>query len=646
MSDCSHSAGASAIARSHSHSHSHSPDDDGSHTAAAAPLGVPAGLLSWSSSSPSGCGPLLLDLRSLSAHRRRRLQPSRCVHWRTLDSAWFTLPAYGVPFALLMPRERGDAGAEEDEETDETDEADEAAVAAAAAAAGQSAGVPSLPPPAATADECGDAVSGSGDAIATSAASSSSSSSGALGVKARTKGAPPVAPSSPAFVYSRAAILSLLRFYGWAVPDEWAFDDGPALWAAARDAGIEVRGADDPLEPALLFRPAPCLLKHFADIHAQLCVQRSATLGAAAAATESLNRTLSAESQDPSSPLCKQARSATAACVSSSAHAGSASSGGSASTAATATSASTVASAASAATSSASATFSCLDVACGSGRDLAWLLHESDRIAAAAAAAVDSAQPSNLAARPTPLWRASGLDSSGGALHRAQSLARQLGVGERLRVARARINQSNGEWHFSAGAGAGADAAQAKSSTPQNAAAVPAVPADAPSASADPAPESQSQAAVVALSGAAQRREKRRQKDLLRASAAAAAAAAASTVSASADASSSPARSAVHPILAPAQYDLVLMMRFLSRTFILTQLGRLLKPGGFFLLNTFINDGVTVYAQPSNPEFRIRDKDELVYLCEKAGLVVLCNEIGRCEDGRPVSELVARKPWR
>ena len=88
------------------------------------------------------------------------------------------------------------------------------------------------------------------------------------------------------------------------------------------------------------------------------------------------------------------------------------------------------------------------------------------------------------------------------------------------------------------------------------------------------------------------------------------------------------------------------MVRFLSRTFILTQLGQLLRPGGFFLLNTFINDGVTVYAQPSNPEFRIRDKDELVYLCEKAGLTVLCNEIGRCEDGRPVSELVARKPWR
>ncbi len=98
-------------------------------------------------------------------------------------------------------------------------------------------------------------------------------------------------------------------------------------------------------------------------------------------------------------------------------------------------------------------------------------------------------------------------------------------------------------------------------------------------------------------------------------------------------------------MLAPGQYDLVIMVRFLCRPFILSvQLLSRLRPGGFFLLSAFSDDGVTQYAQPSNPAFRLGGTAEVTQLATQSGLIVAANGIDTAEDGRPISDVLLRKP--
>jgi SAM-dependent methyltransferase len=483
---------------------------------------VDDGLRAWGGSDSSH---LLLDLRSRESFQRQRLDQSVNIPWRELEMNWYALPAQVVPFAVLLP------SAEDDRAQNEQNRARQAVAPSTATTPAQE-----------------------DDGAATSSSSKSS--------------APPPAPSSPSFEYSRAAILELLRFYRWTIPDEWIFEDTPALWqAAAAMPSLSVRGPTDAIVKRILFAPSPYLEKHYAYIQEQLLASRQ---------------------QQSSSSSNKQARSETAASVVSS----------SASPSDTA--------------DPAAAPFRCLDVACGSGRDICWLLWQAEKSSCA--------------------WRATGVDVSASSLERATHLARQLGVAEQLDTVQARINQATGEWKVtrqaqqqqaptaSAGAVPAAStlaAASAASSIQPDAASVP-----SDTAMVDqPAPKSQQQ-----------RREKRKQKDALRAAAAAAAA------------SSSATGGAAVPFL-DSQYDLIIIVRFLSRVFFRTHLPRLLKPGGFFLLSTFIEDGlVTRWTSPANPEFRIQGREEVERWAKDAGLEVVRNEIGRCEDGRPMSDTLMRKP--
>jgi hypothetical protein len=152
---------------------------------------------------------------------------------------------------------------------------------------------------------------------------------------------------------------------------------------------------------------------------------------------------------------------------------------------------------------------------------------------------------------------------------------------------------------------------------------------------------------IVSSKPSDQRREKRKRKDALRLAAAAAVSSAAANDGPPSSGLPSVAVTS-SPLLAPAQYDLVLMVRFLSRPFIRSiaadGLRALLKPGGFFLLSTFTDDGVTQYAQPSSTSFRLNGVEEIEQLAKELGWQLLCNDITRSEDGRPISDCLFRKP--
>lgn len=365
----------------------------------------------------------------------------------------------------------------------------------------------------------------------------------------------PLGPSSPDFVPTHASLVELLRSYHWSIPSEWIFIDSPDLWSAASDIGLLVDGPNDPIEQHLLFQPSPYLLKH------------SNTIKQGVEEAERRRTRRDKQGDDTTSGVAspaKQPRLDGALCVSNGSS-----------------------------DSSSSPPFSCLDIGCGSGRDLGWFL------------------------RSSPLWHGTGIDVSSDLLSRAHGLATTLGVEQRLATHVARINQATGEWRVGEekitppkskkqrqadggdGVGGGdGDGDGASASTPANAS---------------------------GLSGAAQRRENRRLKDAL----AAAKAAAAVNVSV--------------PFLTR-EYDLILMVRFLSRAFFRLHLNRLLKPGGYFLLSTFIDEDGYVFESPLNPEFRIAGTSEVEKWAREAGLEVIVNQIGRCEDGRPISECLLRKP--
>jgi len=423
-------------------------------------------------------------------------------------------------------------------------------------------------------------------------------SAAVLGVKARARAvgseaaAPPTPPSDAGFRFSRASILALLRFYGWCVPDEWAWEDTPVFWSAAAEAQLTVDGPAQPVHASLLFSPSPALQRHFAYVHAQCSERREHEAGATS---------LTPAGAD-SSPVAKRARLEIAAPASRPLH--------------------------------------CLDVACGSGRDMAWLLFEAQRLSDTAA--------QNPSASTTPCWLVTGIDSAAGALTRAKQLAEQLGFAKLATVQRARINQSTGHVHVHGVPAAAAIPAVAEAVNTGDGVAETKNKVDSDT-QADAAPDSASASAVTLANAKpnAQRKEKRKRKEALRAAAAAASASTTSTAVLAMDSAAPFNGVGVScSLLSPAQYDLVLMVRFLCRPFLVSgPLLSLLRPGGFFLLSTFTDDGVTSYAQPSNPAFRLKGTAEVEQIAAQAGLTIIANAVDTTEDGRPISDVLLQKPW-
>ncbi|CAG8696790.1 1584_t:CDS:1 [Gigaspora margarita] len=87
-------------------------------------------------------------------------------------------------------------------------------------------------------------------------------------------------------------------------------------------------------------------------------------------------------------------------------------------------------------------------------------------------------------------------------------------------------------------------------------------------------------------------------------------------------------------------YDLVLCVRFLCRKFFDT-MAKMVKPGGFLLISTFVNDGVHSYKHPKGDAHRLKLGELDEFFQEQ--FEVLQNKIELIEDGRPVNSFLARK---
>ncbi|CAG8634114.1 13117_t:CDS:1 [Funneliformis caledonium] len=88
------------------------------------------------------------------------------------------------------------------------------------------------------------------------------------------------------------------------------------------------------------------------------------------------------------------------------------------------------------------------------------------------------------------------------------------------------------------------------------------------------------------------------------------------------------------------KYDLVLSIRFLNREFLPT-MANLVKPDGFLLISTFVNDGEHTYKNPQSNSHRL-ELGELDIKFQKE-FEVIKDEIELIEDGRPVNSFLARK---
>ncbi|CAI2183330.1 13357_t:CDS:1 [Funneliformis geosporum] len=88
------------------------------------------------------------------------------------------------------------------------------------------------------------------------------------------------------------------------------------------------------------------------------------------------------------------------------------------------------------------------------------------------------------------------------------------------------------------------------------------------------------------------------------------------------------------------KYDLVLTIRFLNREFLST-MANLVKPDGFLLISTFVNDGKHTYKNPKSNSNRL-ELGELDIKFRKE-FEVIKDEVELIEDGRPVNSFLARK---
>ncbi|KAF9978449.1 hypothetical protein BGZ73_002345 [Actinomortierella ambigua] len=91
-------------------------------------------------------------------------------------------------------------------------------------------------------------------------------------------------------------------------------------------------------------------------------------------------------------------------------------------------------------------------------------------------------------------------------------------------------------------------------------------------------------------------------------------------------------------------FDLIVMIRFLERNAMSSIVEHWLAPGGFVLLSHFVQDtDLPVYTKPG-PHHRLQSKTEARDWLTRLGLEVVVDEISAIEDGRPVSNVLARKP--
>ncbi|KAG0263779.1 hypothetical protein DFQ27_001604 [Actinomortierella ambigua] len=93
-----------------------------------------------------------------------------------------------------------------------------------------------------------------------------------------------------------------------------------------------------------------------------------------------------------------------------------------------------------------------------------------------------------------------------------------------------------------------------------------------------------------------------------------------------------------------APFDLIVMIRFLERNAMSLIVEHWLAPGGFLLLSHFVQDkDLPVYTKPG-PHHRLQSKTEARDWLTRLGLKVVMDEISAIEDGRPVSNVLAQKP--
>ncbi|KAG0364339.1 hypothetical protein BC939DRAFT_475179 [Gamsiella multidivaricata] len=93
------------------------------------------------------------------------------------------------------------------------------------------------------------------------------------------------------------------------------------------------------------------------------------------------------------------------------------------------------------------------------------------------------------------------------------------------------------------------------------------------------------------------------------------------------------------------RFDLIIMIRFLQRSLFAPLVENWLRPGGFIILSTFVSDkDLPQYSKPG-PAHRLQSRSEASDIFESLGLNIVSEEVSLIEDGRrPVATVVARKP--
>ncbi|KAG0211285.1 hypothetical protein BGX28_008230 [Mortierella sp. GBA30] len=93
------------------------------------------------------------------------------------------------------------------------------------------------------------------------------------------------------------------------------------------------------------------------------------------------------------------------------------------------------------------------------------------------------------------------------------------------------------------------------------------------------------------------------------------------------------------------RFDLIIMIRFLQRSLLTPLVQHWLRPGGFLLLSTFVSDqDLPNYSKPG-PAHRLHSRTEAREIFERLGLEIVLDEISLIEDGaRSVATVVAQKP--
>ncbi|RIA96376.1 S-adenosyl-L-methionine-dependent methyltransferase [Glomus cerebriforme] len=88
------------------------------------------------------------------------------------------------------------------------------------------------------------------------------------------------------------------------------------------------------------------------------------------------------------------------------------------------------------------------------------------------------------------------------------------------------------------------------------------------------------------------------------------------------------------------KFDLVISIRFLRREF-LSNMANLVKPRGFLLISTFVNDRKHTYKNPRSNSHRL-ELGELANKFRKE-FEIIKDEVELIEDGRPINSFLARK---